>query len=161
MRWSKGFYQVMFKYGRELISMAFKKRQMFVSCYDMFMTLAPATLLSVGCILLNIIFLVLGAHNFKLFLKIFPMTMESIGFALISFYMLMFLIGLLTLITEWRKIIAAPKKKIMSLFTFPIFMLTYIPISLAALFKRVEWKPITHCVSKSMEELEIQQQYKQ
>lgn len=24
MRWSKGFYQVMFKYGRELIAMAFK-----------------------------------------------------------------------------------------------------------------------------------------
>ena len=46
MRWSKGFYQVMFKYGRDLIMMAFKKRQMFISCYDMFMTIAPATLLS-------------------------------------------------------------------------------------------------------------------
>lgn len=40
MRWSKGFYQVMFRYGRELIAMMFKKREMFVSCYDMFMTLA-------------------------------------------------------------------------------------------------------------------------
>ena len=39
MRWSKGFYQVMFRYGRELIAMMFKKREMFVSCYDMFMTL--------------------------------------------------------------------------------------------------------------------------
>lgn len=161
MRWSKGFYQVMFKYGRELIAMAFKKRQMFVSCYDMFMTLAPATLLSVGCMLLNLIFLVLGAHNFTLFKKVFPVAMESIGFACVSFYLLMFSIGLLTVITEWKKILASPKKKIISLFTFPLFMLTYIPISLVALFKRVEWKPITHCVSKSMEEIELQQQYKQ
>ena len=30
-------------------------------------------------------------------------------------------------------------------FTFPIFMLTYIPISLVALFSRkVQWKPIEH-----------------
>ena len=125
--------------------MAFKKRQMFVSCYDMFMTLAPATLLSVGCMLLNLIFLVLGAHNFTLFKKVFPVAMESIGFACVSFYLLMFSIGLLTVITEWKKILASPKKKIISLFTFPLFMLTYIPISLVALFKRVE----------------LQQQYKQ
>ena len=56
--------------------------------------------------------------------------------------------------TEWNKIIAKPSRKIMSLFTFPFFMLTYIPISLVALVKKVEWKPITHCVSKSMEEIE-------
>ena len=27
---------------------------------------------------------------------------------------------------------------------FPVFMITYMPIALVALFKRVEWKPIRH-----------------
>ena len=66
----------------------------------------------------------------------------------------MFTIGAITLITEWNKIIASPSKKIKSLFTFPFFMITYIPISLVALVKKVEWKPITHCVSKSVDEIE-------
>lgn len=159
MRWSKGFYQVMFKYGRELIMMMFKKRQMFVSCYDMFMTLAPATLLSIGCILLNIVFIICGASNFTMLKKIFPLAVKSIALGIISFYFLMFSMALITMITEWNKILGSTKKKILYLFTFPFFMLTYIPISLVALFKKVEWKPITHCVSTSMEEL--QQQYKQ
>ena len=158
MRWSKGFYQVMFRYGRELIAMMFKKREMFVSCYDMFMTLAPATLLSIGCILLNLIFLAYGATDVHMLRRILPGTLGSIAFAAVNFYLLMFSIGFITLITEWNKILAPAGKKIKSLFTFPLFMITYVPISLVALVKKVEWKPITHCISKSVEEIELQQQ---
>ena len=158
MRWSKGFYQVMFRYGRELIAMMFKKREMFVSCYDMFMTLAPATLLSIGCILLNLIFLAYGATDVHKLRRILPGTLGSIAFAGVNFYLLMFSIGFITLVTEWNKILAPANKKIKSLFTFPLFMITYVPISLVALVKKVEWKPIAHSISKSVEEIELQQQ---
>lgn len=158
MRWSKGFYQVMFRYGRELIAMMFKKREMFVSCYDMFMTLAPATLLSIGCILLNLIFLAYGATDVHMLRRILPGTLGSIAFAGVNFYLLMFSIGFITLVTEWNKILAPANKKIKSLFTFPLFMITYVPISLVALVKKVEWKPIAHSISKSVEEIELQQQ---
>lgn len=158
MRWSKGFYQVMFCYGRELIAMMFKKREMFVSCYDMFMTLAPATLLSIGCILLNLIFLAYGATDVHMLRRILPGTLGSIAFAGVNFYLLMFSIGFITLVTEWNKILAPANKKIKSLFTFPLFMITYVPISLVALVKKVEWKPIAHSISKSVEEIELQQQ---
>lgn len=158
MRWSKGFYQVMFRYGRELIAMMFKKREMFVSCYDMFMTLAPATLLSIGCILLNLIFLAYGATDVHMLRRILPGTLGSIAFAGVNFYLLMFSIGFITLVTEWNKILAPANKKIKSLFTFPLFMITYVPISLVALVKKVEWKPIAHSISKSLEEIELQQQ---
>ena len=158
MRWSKGFYQVMFRYGRELIAMMFKKREMFVSCYDMFMTLAPATLLSIGCILLNLIFLAYGATDVHMLQRILPGTLGSIAFAGVNFYLLMFSIGFITLVTEWNKILAPANKKIKSLFTFPLFMITYVPISLVALVKKVEWKPIAHSISKSVEEIELQQQ---
>lgn len=158
MRWSKGFYQVMFRYGRELIAMMFKKREMFVSCYDMFMTLAPATLFSIGCILLNLIFLAYGATDVHMLRRILPGTLGSIAFAGVNFYLLMFSIGFITLVTEWNKILAPANKKIKSLFTFPLFMITYVPISLVALVKKVEWKPIAHSISKSVEEIELQQQ---
>ena len=158
MRWSKGFYQVMFRYGRELIAMMFKKREMFVSCYDMFMTLAPATLLSIGCILLNLIFLAYGATDVHMLRRILPGTLGSIAFAGVNFYLLMFSIGFITLVTEWNKILAPANKKIKSLFTFPLFMITYVQISLVALVKKVEWKPIAHSISKSVEEIELQQQ---
>ena len=158
MRWSKGFYQVMFRYGRELIARMFKKREMFVSCYDMFMTLAPATLLSIGCILLNLIFLAYGATDVHMLRRILPGTLGSIAFAGVNFYLLMFSIGFITLVTEWNKILAPANKKIKSLFTFPLFMITYVPISLVALVKKVEWKPIAHSISKSVEEIELQQQ---
>ena len=133
---------------------------MFVSCYDMFMTLAPATLLSVGCILVNIGFIICGASNMSVLLKVLPAALSAIGYAMLSFYILMFMMGLITLITEWNKILANNKKKVLYLFTFPLFMATYIPISLVALVKKVEWKPITHCISKSVEDIELQQQIK-
>ena len=161
LRWSKGFYQVMFKYGGELLLKMFKQKKFILSCYDMFMTVAPATLLTFGCLVLNFVFLIIGLTDAALFEAILPLALRSLVLALFNFYLLIFSMGLITMITEWNKILATPRKKIISLFTFPIFMATYIPISLVALFKKVEWKPITHCVTTSMEDIELQQQYKQ
>lgn len=161
LRWSKGFYQVMLNYGHKLLSNIFTRKSSVFSCYDMFMTIAPATLLTVGCFLLNTSLLTIGFLKPHILKLILPFALESILFACFNFYLLMFSLALITTITEWNKILASPGKKILSLFTFPIFMATYIPISLVALVKKVEWKPITHCVATSMEEIELQQQYKQ
>ena len=53
----------------------------------------------------------------------------------------------ITVASEWRRIHAPAWKKIAFTLTFPLFMLTYLPISLAALFMKVEWKPIHHSVN--------------
>lgn len=68
-------------------------------------------------------------------------------------YILMFMLGLITTLTEWKKINSPGWKKIGYTFTFPIFMITYLPISIVALFKEVEWKPIAHTVAKSLDDL--------
>ena len=57
LRWSKGFYQVMWKYGRALASRLIHNKNHPFACYDMLMTIAPASLLSLGCMVLNAIFL--------------------------------------------------------------------------------------------------------
>ena len=62
-----------------------------------------------------------------------------------SFYFGLLLYGLLTVLCEWKQIQIPNYKKILYVFTFPLFMFTYIPISLVALFSRkVQWKPIQH-----------------
>ena len=58
------------------------------------------------------------------------------------------LCGALTVLSEWKQIQIPTYKKILYVFTFPIFMFTYVPISLAALVRKVEWKPIYHTGSQ-------------
>lgn len=56
----------------------------------------------------------------------------------------MFFSDAITIITEWKKICCSNVKKILYTFTFPIFMITYIPISVIVPFTKSEWKPINH-----------------
>jgi hypothetical protein len=61
--------------------------------------------------------------------------------------------GLVTLISEWKKIHTSAQRKIGLLFLFPIFMYTYIPISVIALFKPVKWEQIHHTRSKKLDDV--------
>ena len=56
-------------------------------------------------------------------------------------------LGGITTVTEWNQIRTSSVKKFVYVFTFPLFMFTYIPISLAAFFCKPQWKPIEHRVS--------------
>ncbi len=63
----------------------------------------------------------------------------------LGLYVVLFLVGVFTTITEWKRIHTTPLRKVLYTVTFPLFMLTYIPISMVALFSRkVQWKPIEH-----------------
>ena len=65
----------------------------------------------------------------------------------------MYVIGAITTITEWKMIHTTVLKKICYTFTFPVFMMTYIPITFVAIFKKVEWKPIVHSQAKSLADI--------
>ena len=53
------------------------------------------------------------------------------------------------MLCEWKSIALPARKKLLYVLLFPVFMFTYIPISLAALVKKVEWTPIYHSGSQS------------
>ena len=74
-------------------------------------------------------------------------TVNFLVMAVVNFYLGLFVFGAATLITEWKQIQIPARHKVLYLFTFPIFMLTYVPISLSALVRKVEWKPIYHGVA--------------
>ena len=154
MRWAKGFYQVMFKYGKTLLTTMFKQKERFVSCYDMLMTIAPATILTLFCIGVNCLFLFYGLNNPKLFHYLMPVVVRAMIYSFINCYSIMFFLGFITTITEWKQIQCSPVKKILYMFTFPVFIFTYVPISIIALFKKVEWKPIAHSVIKTAEDMQ-------
>ena len=78
----------------------------------------------------------------------------SLAGCFLSFAVVMLVFGTLTTITEWNHIHAKASDKIKYLFTFPIFMLTYVPIALIAVFKKVEWKPICHTRVMTLEQIE-------
>lgn len=71
----------------------------------------------------------------------------SLGAALVGAYFSMLLVGALTLLGEWDNIGGSTPKKVMGMFAFPLFVLTFIPIAVSAVFCRFGWKPIAHTVA--------------
>ena len=140
MRWARGYLQVFHGYGKQLFQGIFKGS---FSCFDMAMTIMPAFILSAVSIICNVSLGIWGAWIGDDVL----IAIQSIAQALGSIYLLLFLIGIITTITEWKHIHAAPYRKILFTVTFPLFMFTYIPISFAALLCKTTWKPIKHSFS--------------
>ncbi|WP_100013002.1 glycosyltransferase family 2 protein [Lentibacillus sediminis] len=153
LRWAKGFYQVLGSYGKDLIGNIFKGKKNSFASYDMVMTIMPAMLVVFASILMNGFFFFGGVFELFEGQDIVQATTASILNSLVGYYMVLFTIGFITMLTEWKRIHCAGWKKVAYTFTFPLFMFTYIPIAVAALFKDVRWKPIAHTVVKSIDDV--------
>ncbi|MCF0104153.1 MAG: glycosyltransferase family 2 protein [Eggerthellaceae bacterium] len=152
-RWSKGFYQVFWKYGWKLFKGMFTnpKGKKFV-CFDMLMTILPGMLVSMIAFLFNLIVFVLcisgviPAEDF-----IFTCFFSGL-WCIVYFFVIMFIFGVVTMLSENKNIHMSRMKKVICVFTFPLFMGLYIPISLSALFRKGNWKPIRHTISVDVNE---------
>ena len=154
MRWSKGFYQVDAKYTAPLLHGCVRgkknRKKSRMSCYDMLMTVAPCNLVTIGVLGLALVACLSSLSQpafityrvIRMLGRIILTTLRGVSFSL-------FVFGACTMFAEWKQIKGAAWKKILYVFTFPLFMLTYIPISLAALVGKVEWKPIRHGLTKA------------
>ena len=152
LRWSKGFYQVFGAYGKRLVKTFFKEKSF--SCYDMFMTVAPVMFVTLASIFINFIFLLYGIFGTNFVPELVPTTMGAIGASFANFYIVLYAFGLITTITEWDNINCTTSKKLFYTFTFPVFIFTYIPIAITALFKKVGWQPISHHIGKTIEDIQ-------
>ena len=140
LRWAKGYVQVFLRYGGQLLRGAAKGSW---SCFDMSMSILPAFILTSLCLLANITLTVLGLMQGAGVWFAIRSLLECLGSILATLLVL----GGITTVTEWHRIHATTAQKLVYTLTFPLFMLTYLPISLAALFMKVEWKPIHHSVN--------------
>ena len=154
MRWTKGFYQVLFTYGRHMFKSIGKFHRF--AAYDMLMVVGPAMLLTLMCLLVNVTFIAVGSlsHGFLATDAEIEMAIGSVIMMLAYMYGTFFVMGLSTTITEWKHIHCPQKLRIFTnLFTFPLFMFTYVPLTVAALFLKVDWVPTPHDVSVTLDEV--------
>ncbi len=141
-RWVQGSFQVAVKCGPSLLKGLLRGSY---ACYEcLTMSLWGYGLAALSAVL-NLVTVLLSYGG----------QACALAFAntLLSAYGSLFLIGALTLLTQWKQIRATATQKLASLLTFPLFMMTFVPIAIAAPFTKFQWKPIHHKVAISAENL--------
>jgi cellulose synthase/poly-beta-1,6-N-acetylglucosamine synthase-like glycosyltransferase len=153
LRWSRGMYQVFAHYGAKLFLGEFANPRGYrFACYDLLMTIAPAMLLMTTSLVVNLSVAVCGLLGVAVAAPLVGTALWSLLLSFFYFGTFMYVFGIITTITERRKIRGTRAQKIGYTFTFPLFVLTYIPIAITALFKTPKWKPTHHSISVDVEE---------
>ncbi|MCD7788233.1 MAG: glycosyltransferase family 2 protein [Firmicutes bacterium] len=148
LRWARGYLQVLGKYGVRLLRGIIKEKSF--SCFDMIMNIMPAMTLSVAAC---------AANSASIIISFFVGSMTpadtiiSLSQMVWHAYLLLFAVGVIAGVVGRRKIICPVAKRILYSFTFPIFMFTYIPITIASFFVKCKWTPIRHTDAVSIEQL--------
>ena len=146
LRWSRGYLQVFGKYGVSLFRGIFRGS---FSCYDMTMNIMPAAVLSGASIAVNLGAAVYNCLNGGDWSVLAACLLQ--GF--LSLYLTVFVLGVITTITEWDNIYCSATKKVFYAITFPVFMFTYIPIVIVSLFHNPAWQPIHHSRSVDLQQI--------
>ncbi len=146
VRWVQGYLQVLRCYGGRLLKGCFRGS---FSCFDMLMNIAPAAILAWVSVLINLFSAVVCFANGAAVLTV----VSSVGQSLLNLCLTVFVLGLITTLSEWRQIRCSTGRKLLSVLTFPLFMLTYLPVTVAALVCKSGWKPIEHRKSVSVQDL--------
>ncbi|NMN02578.1 glycosyltransferase family 2 protein [Bifidobacterium panos] len=138
LRWSKGFLQVFRYYGPALIRRAVRERDF--SAVDFTLLLCPFTVLGVTRMVLGLLFAAFGFVSWQSQLGALANWSGGIVLSVLG---MMALAGL-TIVAERRQIGATNKELLAYVLSFPIYMLSYVPISFQAIFSKAQWKPIEH-----------------
>ena len=149
VRWARGALQLLGGYGVRLVKGIFRGPRL--ACYDMLMSFYPAYIITLIGFIANIVSIITMAFTGNS-----PLFWSSVVRLLSGMYTMTYIMGLIAVITEWRRIHCRAWKKIFYTFTFPFFMATYLPEAVAALFSKASWKPIHHTVQKTLEDIESQ-----
>lgn len=145
LRWAKGFYQIDRQYLGALAKGVFTMKKRHLACYDVLFTVAPAMLLTIVILMLvGWLFASAGLMPYYVRLVIQAEMLKTLLVVLGNMWLSLMAIAIVTVIMEWKRIEVKPMDKIKSVFLFPIYILSYMPIAIQALFAKVEWKPIQH-----------------
>lgn len=137
MRWSRGYMQVFARYGGRLLRGMLRGS---FSCYDMAMSIMPAAILTGLSIIVNIGAAIANLVSGGDWAVLGTAVWQTVA----GLYLTLFAVGAITTLSEWKNIRCTAAKKVLYAFTFPLFMLTFVPICIAAMFKNPGWQPILH-----------------
>lgn len=145
-RWSQGTIQVSIRYTGQLLKGLFKGGRTSYACFEA-LTLSLWGYSAAG--LSSLLSLLVTFWELR-----WLGLAQAFGSALAGTYSSLFLIGLLTLISEWHRIHSTLRQKIMALFTYPVYMMSFIPIIVTSVFRKFHWPPITHSAAISADTLQ-------
>ena len=144
-RWIQGGVQVSLRYGLTLLRGMFRGGGTAYACFETatlslwgYGMSALASALAITCAFLS---------------QRWPGVLLWLCASVAGMYLAMLPVGLLTILTERRYIRCSGKKLAVAAALFPIFMMSYIPIALSALFRPFRWQPIEHTVAVAIGEL--------
>lgn len=141
-RWVRGSLQVFAKYGKQLLRGCPRD----FACYDMIVNMLSGAVAGFAGMFMGV-----GAAVVRLCERDVIGAVVALTLPAVSGYIGLAALGAVTTMAEWKRIRCAAKKKIMYVFTFPLFMATYLPVCVSALFTGGGWEPVEHrvCVSVS------------
>lgn len=139
IRWLRGLLQVNIRYMKKVLKGIFRGS---FSCFDIILY-APSYVLSVASLVLNLALIIQGAVTGDGMM----IAVRSSALLFVRMYAAFWLVGLFFVVTEWKIIRAGALSKLIHLWTFPVFTLSYVPLTAVALFYHPKWKPIRHTVT--------------
>ena len=141
VRWSKGYLQNFRLYFGALMKGMLKGS--FI-CYDMLTVLLPVNLIAIVGLPVNLLIMVYGIWSGQS--TVIQLLISFLRFFGTLYLSIMFYAAVIT-IAERKRIWAGRWKRFINVLTTPVFVLTYLPVSLVAAMAPVTWKPIAHKVS--------------
>jgi cellulose synthase/poly-beta-1,6-N-acetylglucosamine synthase-like glycosyltransferase len=148
MRWTKGYFQVLGSKGWPLCKKVFSKKGFWA--WDLLCSMIPGFVLAISGIVADS--LEFGSRIIH-HMSLVPFITTAL-FNTLAIYAGAYVLGFIVTMLEWKRIKASAKDKLLFTISFPAFLATFVPISVAALFKRVKWDPIKHNKVESIDEFE-------
>jgi cellulose synthase/poly-beta-1,6-N-acetylglucosamine synthase-like glycosyltransferase len=139
LRWARGGIQVSLRYGKELVKGFQKGGRTAWSCFEF----ATCSVWGYG---MSAVSGIMGLFCAYLTSRGLGMAL-TLGNALVGMYGAFWLVAALTTLFQWKNIHCSKPKKIFYVFTYPIFMMTFLPIGVLSLLVKPQWKPIHHTVA--------------
>ena len=145
-RWAQGGIQMSLRYiARLLKGILTGKGWIRYSCFETTSLSLFGFLFGFISMLMNLLYILLSG-GVLVFLNALLICLPLSYFGTL-------VMGALTLAMEWDRIRATKKEKLVGMLTFPFFMMTWLPITLAAPFQKFGWAPIYHTVAVTADSL--------
>lgn len=138
VRWSKGYLQVFRYYGAALLRRGIKERDF--STIDFMLWICPFMVIAVIRIAMGMLFAACGFVSWSSQMA----SLLNWTTGIVNSVIVMMALAALTAVVERKNIGATNKELFAYVLSFPIYMLSYVPISFMAIFSKAEWKPIVH-----------------
>jgi len=135
-RWSQGTVQVSLRYAGQLFRGLFRGGRTGYACFEM-LTLSLWGYGMAG--FSGLLSLVVTFWELR-----WMGVAQALASSVAGTYLSLLLIGAMTLASEWNRIPCTTGQKWKTLFAFPVYMLSFVPIIVSSLFRKFHWPPIEH-----------------